>query len=114
MFMTIRPLQTVNHDLRPAVPKPIMPRLAEKAAGELERSLADVCKGARAIEAWFLHNGDPFHAIAPIPFAEQVTDARDALSEKLMLVPTGELVGTFLAAGEALRERLDAARGRDF
>jgi hypothetical protein len=91
---------------------PMMPRLAEKAAHDLERPIKAICDALRAFEAWFEQYGDPFAAVEAPAFAETVNRHQDAFDEVSNTLCNAELLARLRSTFHALSVRLKAA-GRE-
>lgn len=88
---------------------PVMPRLAAKAAHDLARSLKIMQDALRAIDAWFLHNGDPFAAIDGAAFGNAVGAHRDVHDAAAPNLTNADLLARLASASDALATRLARA-----
>lgn len=93
--------------------QPLLPGLARKAAKDLERPLKTIADATRALEAWFVQNGDPFNALPALVVAEELPVARGFAADDASGKDTLALVATFMGLADEIDRRFTSVRERE-
>ena len=92
---------------------PAMPRLAALAANDLARPMRNAHDGLRAIEQWFVQNGDPYTPLEPQAFMQDFKRQLDTFDLISGTQSNAELLARIQSALRALKTRLDLAAMRE-
>ena len=92
---------------------PAMPRLATLAGTDLARPMRNAHDGLRAVEQWFMQNGDPYMPLEPQAFMQELKRQLDTFDLISGTQSNAELLARIQSALSALKARFDLAATRE-